>query len=152
MCSSDLARHIGVEAARNIVPFTAELGGKGPFIVFDDCDLDAAAKKASVMFDDSGQVCLAGTRLLVHESVRDEFLTRLDAYTDAHVMGDSREPSTTISPMIHPEHLARVEGFVERARSNGDTVLRGGRRWKADGLWFEPTVIVPTSKIGRAHV
>ena len=47
--------------------------------------------------------------------------------------------------MIHPEHLARVEGFVERARSNGDTVLRGGRRWKADGLWFEPTIIVPTS-------
>jgi len=60
--SPETARKIGHAAAENIVPFTAELGGKGPLIVFEDCDLDAAAKKAAGQFDDSGQVCLAGTR------------------------------------------------------------------------------------------
>ena len=141
--SPETARHIGVAAARNITPFTAELGGKGPFLVFADSDLDAAAKKAAGQFDDAGQVCLAGTRLLVEESVSREFLDRFDAHTDKHVLGDSRNPATTISPLIHPEHLARVEGFVERARDAGDRILRGGQRWKDDGLWFEPTLIAP---------
>ncbi len=143
--SVETARHIGDAAARNITPFTAELGGKGPFLIFADSDLDAAAKKAALQFDDSGQVCLAGTRLLVEESVADEFLNLFNAYTDKHVLGDSRQPATTISPMIHPDHIARVEGFVERARESGDTIMRGGRRHTEDGLWYEPTVIAPKS-------
>ena len=109
-----------MSAARNIVPFTAELGGKSPLIVFADADVDAAAKKAAGQYDDGGQVCLAGTRLLVEESIREPFLAAFDRYADAHVLGDSRDPATTVSPLIHPEHLARVEGFVERARAAGD--------------------------------
>jgi len=143
--SPETARHIGDAAARNIVPFTAELGGKGPFLVFADADLDAAAKKASGQYDDSGQVCLAGTRLLVEESISSEFLDLFHRYTDKHVPGDSRNPATTISPMIHPEHMRRVEGFVERARDHGDEVIRGGKRWREDGLWYEPTLIAPRS-------
>jgi betaine-aldehyde dehydrogenase/5-carboxymethyl-2-hydroxymuconic-semialdehyde dehydrogenase len=112
-------------------------------IVFADSDLDAAAKKAAGQYDDSGQVCLAGTRLLVQERVATEFLDLFNAYTDKHILGDSRNPSTTISPMIHPDHLARVEGFVTRARENGDRIVRGGERWKDDGLWYEPTLIEP---------
>lgn len=141
--SPETARHIGIAAARNIVPFTAELGGKGPLLVFEDSDLDAAAKKAAGQYDDSGQVCLAGTRLLVEESVAEEFLDLLNTYIDNHVLGDSRNPATTISPMIHPDHLARVAGFVARARENGDSILRGGERWKEDGLWYEPTLVAP---------
>lgn len=143
--SPETAVHIGVAAARNIVPFTAELGGKGPLIVFADSDLDAAAEKAAGQFDDSGQVCLAGTRLLVEASVRAEFLERFHAHTDAHVLGDSRDPDTTISPMIHPDHLGAVAGFVERARAAGDTIVRGGRVWREGGLWYEPTLIEPAS-------
>src|SRR5690606_18707035 len=94
--SPETARHVGEAAARNIVPFTAELGGKGPFMVFPDADLDQAARKAAVMYDDAGQVCLAGTRLLVHESVGPEFLELFNRYTDKHVLGDSRSPNTTI--------------------------------------------------------
>ncbi len=141
--SPETARHIGAAAARNIVPFTAELGGKGPFIVFADSDLEAAARKAAGQYDDSGQTCLAGTRLIVEESASADFLDLFNTYTDAHVLGDSRDPRTTISPLIHPDHLARVEGFVERARGHGDRVLRGGERWKQDGLWYEPTLIEP---------
>ncbi len=141
--SPETARHIGVSAARNITPFTAELGGKGPLVVFADSDLDAAAKQAAGQYDDSGQVCLAGTRLLVEESAAPEFLELFNKHTDAHVMGDSRNPSTTLSPLIHPDHLARVDGFVKRAREAGDMVLRGGERWREDGLWYEPTLIAP---------
>ena len=143
--SPEAARHIGAAAARNIVPFTAELGGKSPLIVFADADLDAAARKAAGQYDDAGQVCMAGTRLLVEASVRDAFLERMLAYTDEHVLGDSRAPQTTVSPLIHPDHLARVHGFVERARAAGDRVLRGGRVAQEGGLWYEPTLVEPRS-------
>ena len=143
--SPEAARDIGAAAARNIVPFTAELGGKSPLVVFADADLDAAARKAAGQYDDAGQVCLAGTRLLVEASVHDAFVERMLAFTDEHVVGDSRSPETTISPVIHPDHLARVQGFVERARAAGDRVLRGGRVAKEGGLWYEPTLIEPRS-------
>ena len=142
--SPETARHIGRAAAENIVPFTAELGGKGPLVVFADADLDAAARKAAGQYDDSGQVCLAGTRVLVEDSVRDEFLAAMHRYIDAHVLGDSRDPATTIAPMIHPDHVARVLGFVERAAAHGDTIVRGGQR-VGDSLHVEPTLIEPAS-------
>ena len=143
--SPEAARHIGQAAARNIVPFTAELGGKGPLMVFEDADVEAAAAKAAGQYDDSGQVCLAGTRLLVHEDVAERFLERFHAHTDAHVLGDSRDDATTIAPMIHPDHLAHVDGFVQRAREHGDRIVRGGHVHREGGLWYEPTLIEPAS-------
>jgi betaine-aldehyde dehydrogenase/5-carboxymethyl-2-hydroxymuconic-semialdehyde dehydrogenase len=140
--STATARHIGRAAAENIVPFTAELGGKNPFIVFADADLDAAATKAAGQYDDAGQVCLSGTRLLVEESVLEPFLERFHAATDAHVLGDPRDDATTVSPLIHPDHLERVEGFVERARESGQRIVRGGRR--EGGLFYAPTLVEPT--------
>jgi acyl-CoA reductase-like NAD-dependent aldehyde dehydrogenase len=141
--SPETARQIGVAAARNLVPFTGELGGKGPLIVFADADLEAAATKAAGQYDDAGQVCLAGTRLLVQDSVRDEFLERFNAAVDRHVLGDPREEATTIAPLIHRDHLDRVEGFVRRAKAEGHRLLRGGER--LDGLLFEPTLFEPLS-------
>ena len=141
--SPETGRRIGVAAARNLVPFTGELGGKGPFVVFSDADLDLAAETAAKMYDDAGQVCLAGTRLLVDVSVRDDFLDRFTTATERHVLGDSRDAVTTISPLIHPEHLARVEGFVERSLKSGDRLVFGGERLRPDGLWYVPTLIEP---------
>ena len=143
--SPEAARVIGAAAARNIVPFTAELGGKSPLVVFADADLDGAARKAAGQYDDAGQVCMAGTRLLVEAPVRDTFLEKMLAYTDEHVLGDSRAPETTVSPLIHPDHLTRVHGFVERARTAGDRVLRGGDIAREGGLWYEPTLVEPRS-------
>ena len=142
--SPETARRIGAAAAANIVPFTAELGGKGPLIVFADCDLEAAAKQAAAQYEDSGQVCLAGTRLLVESSIRDQFLEALKARTEAHVLGDSRDDATTIAPVVHPDHLSRIEAFVDRARAAGDTIIWGGRR-RAGSLHYEPTLIEPAS-------
>ncbi|MQA72793.1 MAG: aldehyde dehydrogenase family protein [Solirubrobacterales bacterium] len=143
--SPETARAIGRAAAENLVPFTGELGGKGPLLVFADADLDGAASRAAQMYDDAGQVCLAGTRLLVDGEVVDEFRERFDAAVDAQVLGDPREAETTISPLIHPDHLDRVEGFVERARERGDRIVRGGRRAEIGGLFYEPTLIEPAS-------
>jgi betaine-aldehyde dehydrogenase/5-carboxymethyl-2-hydroxymuconic-semialdehyde dehydrogenase len=140
--STDTARHIGSATAQNVVPFTAELGGKNPFIVFADADLDAAAVKAAGQYDDAGQVCLAGTRLLIEESVLEPFLEKFHAAVDAHVLGDPRDDATTVSPLIHPDHLERVEGFVERARADGQRIVRGGER--LGGLFYAPTLIEPT--------
>ena len=143
--SPETARHIGGAAAANIVPFTGELGGKGPLLVFDDCDLEAAARKAAGQYDDSGQVCLAGTRLLVQESIAEEFLELFHRFTDEHVLGDPRDDATTVSPMINRDHLDRVVGVVVRARANGDEIVRGGQPAERGGLWYEPTLVVPLS-------
>lgn len=142
--SPETARHIGRAAAANIVPFTAELGGKGPLVVFADADLDAAAHRAAWQYDDSGQVCLAGTRLLVEASVRDEFLERFHREVDALVLGDSRDAATDIAPMVHPDHRDNVHAFVERARAAGDTIVRGGRPVEGS-LHYEPTLIEPVT-------
>jgi betaine-aldehyde dehydrogenase/5-carboxymethyl-2-hydroxymuconic-semialdehyde dehydrogenase len=142
--SPETAVHIGTAAAQNVVPFTGELGGKGPLLVFADCDLEAAARKAAGQYDDAGQVCLAGTRILVEESVADEFLELFGRFADEHVLGDPRDDATTVSPLIHPDHVARVEGFVERARANGDEIVRGGRRRDDVGpLFYDPTLVLP---------
>ncbi len=141
--SPETGRLIAHAGAENLVPLTAELGGKSPLIVFDDSDLEAAAQKAANQYDDAGQVCLAGTRLLVQKSIFEPFLEMFHRYTDAHILGDPRDNETTIAPLIHPDHLERVEGFVKRAEQNGDHVIRGGKRAKIGGLWYEPTLIVP---------
>jgi betaine-aldehyde dehydrogenase/5-carboxymethyl-2-hydroxymuconic-semialdehyde dehydrogenase len=138
--STETARFIGQTAASNIVPFTAELGGKNPFLVFADADLDAAAKKAAGQYDDAGQVCLSGTRLLIEESVLEPFMERFHAAVDAHVLGDPRDDATTISPLIHEKHLERVDGFVRRAEGR---IVRGGK--PGEGLFYEPTLIEPAS-------
>ena len=143
--STQTARQIGAAAAANVVPFTAELGGKNPFVVFADADLDAAAVKAAGQYDDAGQVCLSGTRLLIEEPVLDEFLARFHAAVDAHVLGDPADDHTTISPLIHPDHLTRVQGFVDRARDSGQRIVRGGAPANEAGpLFYAPTLIQPT--------
>ena len=143
--SPETARHIGVAAAKNIVPFTGELGGKGPLLVFEDCDLEAAARKAAGQFDDAGQVCLAGTRILVQESIAEPFLELFHRFADEHVLGDPRDDDTTVTPLIHRDHFDRVAGFVERARANGDEIVRGGHPAARGGLFYEPTLVVPRS-------
>src|SRR4030095_12619725 len=121
-------------------------GGKGPRCVCPAAALEAAARKAAGQYDDAGQVCLAGTRLLVEQSAEDEFLELFHRFTDEHVLGDPRDEATTVSPLIHPDHLARVEGFVERAHANGDETVRGGRRREDVGpLFYDPTLVIPRS-------
>ena len=142
--SSETGRSIGAASAANLVPFTAELGGNGALVVFADADLDEAVRYAALQYDDAGQTCLACTRLLVHRDVADPFLERFHHAVDEHVLGDPRLDTTTVAPLIHAAHAARVEGFVARAAASGDEIVRGGRSELGE-LFFEPTLVLPRS-------
>jgi 5-carboxymethyl-2-hydroxymuconic-semialdehyde dehydrogenase len=127
-------------AAANLTPASLELGGKSPFIAFADADLDAVVKQAVNQFDNSGQVCLAGTRLIVEETIYDELLERLTAAAAQLTLGDPREETTDLGPLITREHLERVDGFVQRAQADGAKLLFGGG--PAEGLLYSPTLFV----------
>ncbi len=128
--SPETGRFIGEAAANNLVPFTAELGGKGPFIVFADADLDAAAEKAAVMYDDGGQVCLAGTRLLVEDSVRDAFVERFESRHQAPRA--RRQPRVRDHDLAtHPPRSPRARRGIRQARQ-GERRPGGLRRREAD--------------------
>lgn len=139
--STDTARIIGQAAARSITPMSAELGGKSPFIVCADADLDAAAQTVAGQYINAGQVCLAGTRILVEAGIEQEFLAKVRA-TMAHMtVGDPRSPATRVGPLIHPEHFARVSGFVERAKAAGAEIMWGGGQDAAGALYYQPTMV-----------
>jgi aminomuconate-semialdehyde/2-hydroxymuconate-6-semialdehyde dehydrogenase len=126
------------DAAANLTPVSFELGGKSPFIVFEDADLDAAAATAAYQYDNSGQVCLAGTRLLVQRSIAEDFLTRFNDRVQSIKVGDPREPETTYGPLIHPIALERVTKHVERALAAGARLAFGGH--PLHGLYYPPTL------------
>lgn len=140
--STATARLIGASAAKNLTPVSLELGGKSPLIVFADSDLDLAVQTALGQYDNAGQVCLAGTRLLVEESIYTSFLDRFtESATKNIVLGDPLEPATHVGPLITGEHLARVQGFVERARTAGARLVFGGKVSPSlRGLYYEPTL------------
>jgi acyl-CoA reductase-like NAD-dependent aldehyde dehydrogenase len=139
--STDTARLIGASTARSLTAVSFELGGKSPFIVCADADLEAAAKTAAGQYFNAGQVCLAGTRVLAEAKIADEFLDKFRAAATQMAVGDPREKTTQVGPLITPEHYKRVEGFVERAFKAGVKPLWGGHRHKAGQLYFEPTLL-----------
>jgi acyl-CoA reductase-like NAD-dependent aldehyde dehydrogenase len=139
--SPETARAISVAAAPNLTPLSFELGGKSPFIVFDDADLEAAVGTAAMQFMNAGQVCLAGTRLLVQDTIADRFTDAVRAAASKLVVGDPRVEGTNIGPLIHPDHFERVAGFVERALADGAKPIVGGKPSDLGGAWFEPTIL-----------
>jgi 5-carboxymethyl-2-hydroxymuconic-semialdehyde dehydrogenase len=137
------AKLIAASAAANLTPCSFELGGKSPMIVFADCDMESAVANAVEQYDNAGQVCLAGVRLLVEESIRDEFVARFVEKATALRQGDPRDLTTDIGPQISREHLDRIDGFVQRAKADGaEAVIGGGRNDDLGGLHYRPTLFV----------
>jgi 5-carboxymethyl-2-hydroxymuconic-semialdehyde dehydrogenase len=135
-------RLVAAAAGGQLTPASLELGGKSPFVVFADADLDLAVRHAVGQYDNAGQVCLAGSRLLVEESVAGEFTDRFLAAAAALRQGDPREDGTDIGPNITREHLARVDGFVRRAVAAGARpVIGGGPHPDLGGLYYQPTLL-----------
>lgn len=143
--STDTAKIIGQAAARSITPMSSELGGKSPFIVCADADLDAAAQTVAGQYMNAGQVCLAGTRILVEKSIEEPFLEKVRSAASHMVVGDPRDKDTRVGPLIHPEHFERVAGFVERAKKDGAVPLWGGSRANFGELYFQPTLFAHVS-------
>ena len=139
--SIETGKLVAQAAARNLTPVSLELGGKSPFVAFADADLDATVKQAVNQFDNAGQVCLAGTRLIVERSMHDAFLERFVGAANAIRQGDPRDDATDIGPQITREHFERVDGFVQRAKAEGATVLLGGGpNGDLGGLYYRPTL------------
>ncbi|RKR31379.1 MULTISPECIES: aldehyde dehydrogenase family protein [Paraburkholderia] len=135
------AKWIAQTAGANLVSCSLELGGKSPFIVLDDADLDNAAATGALMYRNAGQVCLAGTRFLVHQRIADAFIERMRHYVERLNVGDPREEQTEVGPIIHPRQVERVKGFVDRAVAAGATVLWGGTQHPYGAQYFQPTML-----------
>ena len=128
-------------AAANLTPVSLELGGKSPFVAFADADLEAVVRQAVNQFDNAGQVCLAGTRLLIQRAMVDGFLDRFTEAAAGIRQGDPREETTDIGPQITRAHFERVDGFVQRAKSAGaEVVFGGGPNEELGGLYYRPTL------------
>jgi 5-carboxymethyl-2-hydroxymuconic-semialdehyde dehydrogenase len=135
-------RLVAAAAGAQLTPVSLELGGKSPLLVFADADLDLAVATAVGQFDNAGQVCLAGTRLLVADPVAAEFTARFLDRAAALRQGDPRDEATDVGPNISREHLQRVDGFVRRAVAAGARPLAGGGPNRdLGGLYYQPTLL-----------
>jgi aldehyde dehydrogenase (NAD+) len=133
-------------AARTLKPITLELGGKSPQIVFEDADLDKAVLGcAAGCFASTGQTCLAGSRLLVHENVHDTLVERVVKHARSMTLGDPMSPNTQIGPVATRQQFEKILRYVDIARREGATIATGGRHLKradlSNGLFVEPTVL-----------
>lgn len=143
--STETGRHIIRASAGNIKKLTLELGGKSPNIVFNDADMDMAVPGAAMAaFGNSGQVCLAGTRLFVQRGIYEEFTQRVAEFAKALVVGDPLDPATMIGPVVSKEQLDRISGYLAVGASEGAQALVGGARLTegalADGYFVPPTL------------
>jgi betaine-aldehyde dehydrogenase len=141
-------------AADKLMPVTLELGGKSPTIVFADADLDHAVNGVLYgIFSSSGESCIAGSRLFVHESIRAQFLDRLAAKANALRVGDPEDPRTQMGPLITAKHRESIERYVQLGLDEGGKLLAGGERPKGGlfdrGWFYKPTVLTGLSNKAR---
>ncbi|MFM5950231.1 MAG: betaine-aldehyde dehydrogenase [Novosphingobium sp.] len=143
-------KKVMADAASTLKLVTLELGGKSALIVFEDADLDEAVAGALLAnFYSAGEVCTNGTRVFVHRKVRDAFLAKLKARTEAIVVGDPLDPATQMGALISPEHMEKVLGYIALGKQQGATLLTGGKRVTrgdlAKGAFVEPTIFIHCS-------
>lgn len=138
------ARHVLENSKRNFAEVSLELGGKSPFIVFDDANIESAVNASIAgIFGATGQSCVAGSRLYLHEGIADEFLERITKQTKAIVIGDPLDDETQMGPLCTQGQLDHIQTEVAHAQSEGGTILTGGKQPENTGygLFYEPTII-----------
>jgi acyl-CoA reductase-like NAD-dependent aldehyde dehydrogenase len=152
--STATGRRIVQASAGNLKKVQLELGGKGANIVFDDANLTAAVNgSAWAIFHNQGQACIAGSRLLLHERIAEEFLARFMALAKSIRLGNPLDPNTEMGPLTSTLHRDRVLSYVSVAREQGGEVLIGGKPPAnldlAKGCYVEPTVVRVKSYLDR---
>jgi aminomuconate-semialdehyde/2-hydroxymuconate-6-semialdehyde dehydrogenase len=141
-------------AARRLVPVSLECGGKSATVVFGDADIDRAVSvAAAAIFGNSGQICFAGSRILVQSDIYKQFIRRLCALAEGYRLGDPTDRATQLGPLASEEQFARACGYLDRVPDDGGRILTGGT---ADDGWFvRPTVVsdlAQTSPIWREEI
>lgn len=140
--STPVGKHLAALAGQHMKRVTMELGGHAPAIVFDDADLEHAAKTlAAAKFRNAGQVCVSPTRFLVHESVYGKFVEGFTAFAKSLKVGDGLDKDTRMGPLANDRRVQAMEMFVADAVSKGAKVETGGKRIGNKGNFFEPTVL-----------
>jgi succinate-semialdehyde dehydrogenase/glutarate-semialdehyde dehydrogenase len=140
--STEVGRSLLKQSAQNVLRTSMELGGNAPFVVFEDADLDKAVDGAMLAkFRNIGEACTAANRFIVHESVADEFASRVAERVRGMRVGRGTEEGVTIGPLIDQDAVDKAATLLEDAVSRGATVLAGGSRIPGAGTFFEPTVV-----------
>ncbi|MCI4349248.1 MAG: aldehyde dehydrogenase family protein [Thermoplasmata archaeon] len=144
--SGDVGRRIAELAAQRFIPATLELGGKGPVLVFPDADLDRAARGIAFgIFGNAGQMCWAGSRLLVHASISEALVNRVATIAKGLKLGPGSSDGVDMGPLVSPGQLASVLSFVEESGAEGGRIVCGGSRVTSaplgDGNFLAPTVV-----------
>jgi succinate-semialdehyde dehydrogenase/glutarate-semialdehyde dehydrogenase len=149
--STAVGKHLAALAGAHMKRATMELGGHAPAIVFNDADLDQAAKILSAnKFRNAGQVCVAPTRFIVQHEVFEPFLAKFIAQAEAIKLGDGLAEGTTMGPLANDRRVAAMEGFIADAVQKGATIRTGGKRAGNKGYFFEPTVLADLAADTRA--
>src|SRR3989440_326758 len=144
--STEVGKLIAKAAAENLTKVSLELGGKAPNIVFADADMEQAVNGAMMgIFFNQGQVCCAGSRLFLHEQVKDEFLGRFKEKAEKIKVGDPTDKATQMGPQVSEEQLNRIKSYVDVARAEGASLLTGGCPPALEGdlrggYFFQPTI------------
>ena len=148
----ETARHVVRNSAENFAQVSLELGGKSPVVVFDDADLESATNGVLLsIFSASGQSCVAGSRLLLHESIHDEVLARVAEKASKIRIGDPLDDNSQMGPLATRAQLDNIDSTVADAKANGATLIHGGQQpaGMGDGWYYEPTVVAcPDQQIG----
>jgi succinate-semialdehyde dehydrogenase/glutarate-semialdehyde dehydrogenase len=148
--STAVGKHLAMLAGQHMKRVTMELGGHAPAIVFDDADVEAAAKILSGnKYRNAGQVCISPTRFLVQEKVYPAFLDKFVAATKAVKVGDGLEKDTRMGPLAHARRIDWMEQLVSDAVQKGAKLETGGKRIGNKGFFFEPTVMTNVPKTAR---
>ncbi|MBN3810133.1 aldehyde dehydrogenase [Paraburkholderia sp. Ac-20347] len=138
----ETAKHIVSNTANNLAKVSLELGGKSPFIVFADSDIQSAVNaQVAAIFAASGQSCVAGSRLLIEASVKDEFLARLVERVSRIRVGLPNDMATEYGPLCTERQLRNIEAVVERSVKQGAKVLAGGKALDRSGFYYAPTIL-----------
>jgi aldehyde dehydrogenase (NAD+) len=153
-------RAVGISAAENFTRLVLELGGKSPHIVFADADLERAVPGVIAgVFGAAGQTCIAGSRLLIQDTIYEQFLTQLVDRSRQIKLGNPLDPATEMGPLANRLQLERVQSYVDAGRAGGATVACGGHRAKredlAQGFFFEPSIFVDATnqmRIAREEI
>ncbi|MEL6376322.1 MAG: aldehyde dehydrogenase, partial [Pseudomonadota bacterium] len=137
------ARHVLENSKNNFAEVSLELGGKSPFIVFDDANIESAVNASIAgIFGATGQSCVAGSRLYLHDDIADEFLERMVAQAREIMIGDPLLEETQMGPLCTPGQRDTIERELAFAQEEGAKLLTGGKRPEGlDGLFFEPTIL-----------
>ena len=155
--STEVGKIINRAATDTLKRVTLELGGKSPVIVLPDVDIGAAAGGAArAIFSNSGQVCIAGSRLFAHRDIFDSLLEAVAENAGRWRVGPSLAPDTMMGPLVSSEQHERVLGYIESGRKEGASVIVGGDAPGSDGGWFvNPTVLVdvkPEMRVVREEI